>query len=454
MRGIALTLFVLATLPMAFVQPMVGLLLWIWFNYMNPHRLTFGFAYDFPWVFLTASITLFSMLLHPRDRQPVAWKPVSIFLLLFVLWTGITTVTAVESIATQQWIIFLKIQMMVLATLMLVTNKQRLHWVLWVMVLSFGFWALKGGVFTLLTGGHYHVFGPSHSFFTDNNDYALVMCTILPLMRYLQLHESRKWIRRGLWVLMIFTVVAILGTYSRAGFLALWVDVLMLVLKSRRRVALLLVLALALPVAITFMPSAWVHRMHSLETIHKTATQNESAVGRIQSWIFATNVAIAHPVTGGGFHVWASGRMWDRYGPPGAVHRAIHSIFFEVLGEQGFVGLALYLGLIFAGWRTLARVRRLARAGPERIWMGDLAGMIQVSLLGFIAAGCFAPVPYIDIFYQLLAIALILQVFAERTAAQSVSQPDVGVSSADLRKGRFVVGEAASGLRVEQRRLR
>lgn len=439
MRGIALTLFVMATLPMAFVQPMAGLLLWIWFNYMNPHRLTFGFAYDFPWVFLTASVTLFSMLLHPQERQPVAWKPVSVFLLLFLLWTGVTSVTAVESIATHQWITFLKIQVMVLATLMLVTNKQRLHWVLWTIVLSFGFWGLKGGVFTLLTGGHYHVYGPSHSFFGDNNDYALVMCTVLPLMRYLQLHESRKWIRRGLWGLMLITVVAILGTYSRAGFIALWVDVLMLVLKSRRRIALLLVLALTLPIAITFMPSAWVRRMHTLETIHKTATQNESAVGRIQSWIFATNVAIARPVTGGGFHVWASGPMWDKYGPPGAIHRAIHSIFFEVLGEQGFVGLALYLCLIFAGWRTLARVRRLARAGPELTWMGDLAGMIQVSILGFIAAGCFAPVPYFDIFYQLLAIALLLQVFAERATARVVAQTVSESSSVGSRESQIAL---------------
>lgn len=433
MRDIALTLFVLATLPIALVRPIVGLLLWLWFSYMNPHRMTYGFAYDFPWVFLTASVTLLSMLLHPQERQPVAWKPVTVFLLLFLLWTGITTLTAVEGrLATQHWVIFLKVQLMVLATLMLVTNKQRLHWVLWVIVLSFGFFGLKGGIFTLLTGGQYHVYGPTNSFFADNNDLALVLCTALPLMRYLQLHTSRKWIRIGLWGLLFFSVVAILGTYSRGGFLALWVVVFMLALKSRRRLALIAVLAVTIPVAVAFMPSKWVRRMHTIETIHKTATQNESAKGRIQSWIFATHVAEAYPVTGGGFRVWESDRMWDKYGPPGAVHRAIHSIFFEVLGEQGFIGFGLYLCILIVGWRAAARVRQFARAGPELAWMGDLASMIQVSMMGFIAAGFFLTDPYFDIFYQLLAITVVLEVFAERAISHADVPSHVELSSAGL----------------------
>src|SRR5699024_361644 len=180
---------------------------------------------------------------------------------------------------------------------------------------------------------------PAGSFFQDNNDFALVMCMTLPLMRYLQLQATSKWIRSGLWILMALTALSVLGTYSRGGFLALGVVTLILVFKSRRKLGLLVALAVLIPVLLTFMPQKWVGRMHSISHYQ----QSESAEGRIQSWKFATNVALARPLRAGGFDVWASDSMWNKYGPPGAVHRAIHSIYFEVIGEQGFIGLGLYL---------------------------------------------------------------------------------------------------------------
>jgi len=417
---------------MALVRPIVGLMLWILFSYMNPHRLAYGFAYSFPWVFICAAVTLFSMPLHPEERQKLPWKLITILLLVFLVWTGITTLNAVEGpLAQSHWIIFLKIQLMAFATLLLVKDQRRMHWILWVIVLSFGFWGFKGGVFTLLTGGHYHVYGPPQSFFADNNDYALVMCMALPLMRYLQLKETRKWVHWGLWGLMGLTALSVLGTYSRGGMLALAAVLFMLAIKSRRRLGLLVVMAAIMPLALTFMPQQWLGRMHTIQTYGSDPNaiqKNESAEGRIQSWEFATHVALAHPFVGGGFRVWASDQMWDEYGPPGAVHRAIHSIFFEVLGEQGFVGLALYLGLIIAGWKALSNVRRRTRDGPETRWMADLASMFQVSIVGYLVGGAFLTRPYLDIFYQLLALTVVLQVMAARTVGETEADKETGSS--------------------------
>lgn len=454
MRGIALALFVMATLPMAFVRPFAGLMLWIWFSYMNPHRITYGFANHFPWVFIVAAVTLFSLVIHHDQRQPFPKKTVSILLFVFLVWTGITTLFAVkDTLATAQWIIFLKIQLMVFATLILVTDERKLRWLLWVIVLSFGFWGLKGGVFTILKGGHYHVYGPAHSFFGDNNDFAMVLCMTLPLMRYLQLREPRRWRRIALWILMLSSVVAILGTYSRGGLLALAVVLLMIFLKGRRRFALTAVLVATITAAFNFMPSQWVQRMHTIETVQQTATDSESARGRLQSWVFATKVALARPLTGGGFRVWASNRMWDEYGPVGSVHRAIHDIFFEVLAEHGFVGLGLFLALIISGWKSLRRTKRLARAGPEPLWASDLADMLQASLVGFLAAGSLLPMSYLDFFYQLLALCALLEVFAERivvsSAASNSAVPRLGPvplgSTGDAREANAVGFSSRSG---------
>ncbi|MES1936611.1 putative O-glycosylation ligase, exosortase A system-associated [Salinisphaera hydrothermalis] len=423
MRSLALLLFVAGTLPMAFVRPIIGLLLWMMFSYLNPHRLTWGFAVDFPWVFITAGATILALTAHPGERQAPPMKPIVVLMTLFLGWVTLSTFQAsVPDAAFTRYEQFVKMMAMAYVTLMLVIDRQRLDWVIWTIVASFGFWGFKGGLFTLLTGGNYHVMGPESSFFTDNNIFALIMCMTLPLMRYVQLQVQHRWLRLGLWLLMGLTAVSIVGTYSRGGLLALAVTATMLIWKSRRRAMLILVAPVAALALASFMPPQYFHRMHTIDKYH----QDASAQGRIESWKFATHVALAHPLVGGGMEVWSSHNMWRRYGPEGAVPgRAIHSIFFEVLGEQGFVGLALFLGLLVAGYLGLGGVRRRARAGPaDAWWLADLASMMQVSLVGYAAAGSLLPTPYIDFLYQLLALVAVLQVMVARAeqAAESNSK--------------------------------
>ncbi|MES1925722.1 putative O-glycosylation ligase, exosortase A system-associated [Salinisphaera sp. T31B1] len=421
MRALVLLMFVTATIPMAFMRPVVGLMLWILFSYMNPHRVAYGFATGFNWVMITALVTMIATMAHSDQRQPLRMTPVMVAMTLFLVWTGITALTAVEAdMARTEWVRFFKILLMAYFTLILVTDRQKLHWVLWTIVLSFGFWGFKGGLFTLMTGGSYNVMGPIKSFFRDNNGFALVMCMSIPFMRYMQLHEPRKWCRIGLWVLMGLTAFSIIGTYSRGGLLALGVTSIMLLYKSRHRRSLILVMPILAIGLASFMPQQWYDRMNTIDQYE----EDQSAQGRLDSWKFATNVAIANPLLGGGMRVWASSDMWNTYGPPGAKHRAIHSIFFEVLGEHGFVGFGLFVGMLATAWLSLARIRKRTRGSPDTAWMGDLASMMQVSLLAYMAAGAFLPMPYFDLFYQMLAITAVLNVLLERAVrSEAVRSP-------------------------------
>lgn len=415
MRDLALLMFVGATLPIAFMRPVVGLMLWIMFSYMNPHRITWGFATAFPWVMIVAVVAIMATFMHAGQRQRIQAKPVIVLMTLFVAWTGITTLFAVEPVQAQQyWIQFFKIVLLAYFTLILVTDEQKLHWVLWTIVLSFGFWGLKGGLFTGMSGGGYHVLGPPRSFFRDNNDFALVMCMTLPLMRYLQLYETRKWINYGLWVLMALTALAVVGTYSRGGFLALGATMFMLVLKSRRKRSLIVLVPMVAVAIAAFMPQQYYARIYSINDYQ----DNASATGRIDSWKFATNYAVHHPVLGGGLLMSSSDTAWNTYGPPGATHRAIHSVWFRVLGEHSFIGIGLYVAMLIAAWLSLARIRKRTRDVPDKSWMTDLASMIQVSLVAFVVAGTFLPMAYFDLVYQLLALTALLQVFSLATARQ------------------------------------
>lgn len=404
MRDIALALFIFGTIPFILMRPYLGLLVWSWLGYMNPNRLTYGFATNFPWVQLVAIITLLG-LAFSNERKRIPISTVSVLLFLFLAWTGVTTFFAVEPVAAfAKFMEFLKVLVMVFVTLMLVNTRERMHWLVWMIVVSLGFYGLKGGLFTVLTGGHSHVLGPAKSFIADNNALALALSMTIPFMRYLQLHATRKWVRVGLGVGMLLTGVAILGTYSRGGLVALVIVAGTLFLKSRRRFAVVLAVLVVGFVAWHFMPTQWTARMDTLQH----ARQINSAQTRIQSWKFAANVAIHRPLFGGGFEVYQSGAMWGRYGPPGATPRAIHSIYFRILGEQGFTGLLLFLALLFASWRKCSQVRKNTRGSPPLKWAFDLASMLQVSLVAFIVAGTFLPMPYFDLSYQLMALCALL----------------------------------------------
>src|SRR5574337_60621 len=243
MRDIALALFVFGMLPYILMRPYVGLLVWSWLGYMNPHKLCYGFAISFPWVQLVAIVTLASWLFS-KEGKKLPWSAISVLLVMLLFWTGLTTLTAVvPDAAWSKWREFGKVLVMVFVTLILVNNRERIHWLVWMIVVSLGFYGVKGGLFTVTHGGANNVLGPPNSFIADNNALALALCMMLPFMRYLQLHSSWKSVRIALGVGMLLTCVAVLGTYSRGGLIGLAVIGAALLVKSRRRLTVVLIFA-------------------------------------------------------------------------------------------------------------------------------------------------------------------------------------------------------------------
>jgi len=438
MRDIALALFIFGTIPFILSRPYVGLLVWSWLGYMNPNRLCYGFAISFPWVQLVAIVTLIALAVS-KERKTIPISTVSVLLLVFLAWTGITTFFAyVPGVAWEKWLEFAKILVMVFVTLILVNNRERMHGLVWMIVVSLGFFGFKGGLFTALTGGNYHVLGPTASFIADNNALALAFCMTLPLMRYLQLHSSRKIVRVGLGFGMLLTGIAVLGTYSRGGLIGLAIVGGALFLKSRRRLAVVLVVVAVGLIAWHFMPPQWTERMGTLHHASQTASGEE----RIQSWTFATKVALHRPLLGGGFDDYQSTSLWMAYAPSGATQRAIHSIYFRVLGEQGFPGLALFLSLLFVSWRNCSRVRKKTSESPEQKWAYDLASMLQVTLLAFMVAGAFLPMTYFDLTYQLMAICALLELHVRQPASQlSANRRGAGPGALQASQGHKVLSE-------------
>ena len=403
MRDILVTLLVFGAIPFIFVRPYFGVLVWSWLSLMSPHRLCFGFAYSMPFAQIVAIATVFGFFYY---REKIIPKSTSVlwFWIFFVLWTGVTTYFAIyPEEAFVAWNKFMKISFMVFLTIVMTSDKQKLHALVWVVAMSLAFYGFKGGIYTILTGGGGRVWGPSGSFIEDNNALALAMVMVLPLIRYLQLNTDSLMVRKGLLALMGFVVLAILGTQSRGGFLGLAVMGIYLIWKSRHKFTLAIIAVIAIPFIISFMPESWHERMASI----KNYKQDTSATRRIEAWTFAINFAKDHPIVGGGFAGFSE-RQYSLYAPGAKVFTGAHSIYFEVLGEHGYVGLSLFLLLGFTTFFGANRIRKKAKHYDDMLWASDLATMLQVSLVGYAISGAFLELATFDLYYVLVSMVIVL----------------------------------------------
>lgn len=413
MRDILITLLVFGALPFALMRPYVGILLWSWLAYMNPHRLSYGFAYNFPFSMIVG-ITLLASLVFNREPKKLPLTPVTICLILFCVWMSITTAFAVfPEYAEAQLTKVLKIQFVTFLTMVIMMSKERLTQLVWVIFLSIGYFAVKGGIFTILTAGSARVWGPAETFIQDNNALALASLMLVPLANYLKSTVENKWIKWGLVAAMFLIIVSAAGSQSRGAYLAGSVMGLYFWWKSKKKFVIGIVGVALFAGIVSFMPQSWHDRMSTIETYDEDA----SAMGRINAWWLAFNLANDR-VTGGGFELW-SGRMFAQYAPdPDDVHDA-HSIYFEVLGEHGYIGLILFL-LIGALSLNNGRwiVNKTAKIA-ELEWANQLARMVQVSLVCFATGGAFLGLAYYDLYYHLVAMLVITRVLVERHLADS-----------------------------------
>ncbi|MFO1190152.1 MAG: putative O-glycosylation ligase, exosortase A system-associated [Alphaproteobacteria bacterium] len=415
MRDALVTIFLFGWVPLILIRPWTGALAWAVISYFNPHRLTWGFAYHVPWGMVLGIPTLLAWLFS-KEKKTFPLTTVSVILIVYTVWVCITTLFALEpDLAVEKWSKAMKIIGMTFLTMAVINSRDRLNWLIWIICASFGFYALRGGLFALMSGGAHRVYGPLDSFIEDNNALALACIMVLPLFRYLQLQATKAWMRWGLAGFMFLMLLSILASYSRGAFVALIVMSFMFWLRSRRRFLLGVIGLLALGGAFSYMPAAYFDRLSTI----KSYEEDQSADNRFEAWTFAYKVATARPLTGGGFSAFISVANYNRYYPIKAGARNAHSIWFEALGEHGFVGLFLFLGLMGSAIVGCSSIMKKTRNHPELAWAHDLCAMVQVGVISYGVGGAFLNLATFDLYYHLVATVVITSAIVKTTLAQS-----------------------------------
>lgn len=437
MRDILVLGMVLGALPFALRHTWCGVLLWTWLSIMNPHKLAFGFAYDAPFAAVAAGATLVSLVIT-RDKLRMAWDPVVVVLLTFVLWMCVTTVASVSpALAWPQLSKILKIQLMTVVALIALQERKHIELFIWVNVLSVGFFGVKGGIWTILNGGAERVWGPPGGFIEGNNELGVALVMAIPLMNYLRIVSSRWWIRYTVLIIMLLCAVSALGTQSRGAFLAVASMGLVLWFRSSKKIATGAVVGAVTVLLLSFMPATWEERMGTIGEYE----EDGSAMGRLASWKFVWNLATSK-FFGGGFDAYTLDN-YAVYNPEALLPQAAHSIYFSVLGEHGFIGLLIYLLLGFLTFWLAGMMRKESRGRPETAWVFHLTGMCQVALVGFAVGGAFLSLAYYDFFYNIIVILVVTRRWVGERGWEKEAQGALGSGSPTTNKPERGAREAA-----------
>jgi probable O-glycosylation ligase (exosortase A-associated) len=427
MRDLLVVLIVAATALLALKRPYYGALLWVWIGLMNPHRMTWGFAYSLPLAYFAAIFTLLGMALNHKAVRWPGGGPLYMLLVL-ALWMGITTLFAIlDQASLDRYLDLLKVIFMTFVIAMLVRTREEIIGLVIVIVASLGFYGFKGGVFTILSGGTHRVWGPPDSVVEGNNELAVALIMIVPLLYFLSLHarnilagalSTDRWARRVKWLAiaaMALCAFAALGSQSRGALLAISAMLVVLWWRSPKKLSLTILFILLIPFLLLLMPESWYARMETINTYE----QDASAMGRINAWTMAYNIALDR-ITGAGFAT-ASPIIYFQYAPDPSTVLVAHSIYFQVLGEHGFIGLALYLLMWILTYAMAGRVVRLTSGIVELAWAASLASMVKVSFVGFAVGGAFLSLAYWDMPYYLLVVVVVLHAHVKTALAQSPS---------------------------------
>lgn len=411
MRDITLAAFIAGMLLVTLRRPVFGALMWAWISMMNPHTMTYGFASRMPWALVIALTTLVGFAIS-KERKPLPLNGGTLLILLLLAWMTVTSAFAlnpIEGEVLDRWVFVLKILFMLLITFMLVRGRKEIDWLIWVMVISVGFYGVKGGLWTLATGGGGRVWGPPGGNLAGNNELAVGLVIIFPWMYYLREMATHRWLRMALVASMVAVAFGILGSQSRGALLAVVSMAVVMGAKGKHMIRTMLVLAVVGLAALAFMPDSWTSRMDTIQTYEA----DTSAMSRIWTWKTLWNAVLDRPLVGAGFRA-DNLLVFQRYAPvdgfeifQGKVFVA-HSIYFQAMGEQGFVGLGIYLSLGLWTWFAAGRLARLTQNDPEfSAWVPLLMRMTQVSLVGFAVGGAFLSLMLLDLTYYIPGVVVL-----------------------------------------------
>lgn len=415
-------------IPLACSDALAAYIVWGWTAALSPKYYLYGFMQDIRYNMLFALIALTLMLVKRRNKEPFNATPT--FMLMLALLSHSMLCIAFgyplnpfNQILGEQ---FFKSILFCLVMFWFVKDRNDMHAMFIMFGLGLGFHGVVEGLKVIVSGGGHHVSGIPTSMMSDNNHFGVAMVIVVPLLYYLQQYSSSKLARIGFFSGMLLTIVAILGTNSRGAMVALGVVGIWFFLTSQYKFRASLVLAVGIAVVFFVAPESWFERMDTIAD----AGQDSSFMGRVAAWKISSAIAVQNPIFGGGFHSLQVQHVWEQFkysqGLLGFIHtpepdlraKAAHSIYFEILGDMGFVGLFLFLS-IFANaiWARYQIKAMIKDKSEQYAWALDKANALMLAILAYLVGGGAVSLAYFELPFMLAMLMEMLRQYVKREIA-------------------------------------
>lgn len=437
MLDLGLAAFLFGLLALGMRRPFLWVLAYLYVDILAPQKISWFLLASLP-VSLITFCAAFGGYMVADDKKDSRFTWRQALMLVLLAWCGATTIGAdFHAEALEKWAWVWKA--LVFAVFLPLTLRTRLRFeaVVLVMTLTAGAICIPGAMKTLVTGGGY---GQLKLFVNDNTglyEGSIISCVavaVIPLVWWLAKFGTvfkPNWMVKQFALALTFAFLLIpVGTQARTGLLCIGLLFLLSLRTAKNRMLYLGTMGALALIAIPFLPKSYTDRMNTIEN-HKS---DESASTRVAVWMWTLDYVKEHPF-GGGFEAYRSNKLnietvdAETSGSTTAVEtnevqqagRAFHSSYFEMLGEQGWLGLFLWLLLQVSGvWqmeRLRSRWRKRASADPANAalqWQAPLANALQQAQLVYMLGSLFVGIAFQPFILMLIGLQCGLWTYLRR----------------------------------------
>lgn len=444
MRDLIFVGYLAAIMLLAFKRPFLFTLIYAYIDIVSPQRLSYFLLNSIPLSLVMFALAFLGFLVSD-DKKDVRVAPRWVLLLVLLAYCGYTTTVAAEPLAAlEKWNWVWKALVFAAFLPLTLHKKLRIEALVLTMVLCASALIVTGGIKTATGGGGYGalvILIDDNSGLFEGSIISCVAITIIPLILWLAKHGTifrPSWMVRGYAAALIFACLLIpVGTQARTGIVCIAVLGILLLRHARYRMLYLGAVALVGLAAMPFLPSTFTQRADTI----KDYKADESASTRIAVWAWTWEYVKEHPM-GGGFDVYRQNRI--RYDiaqkadsdevisvdMPAVKEvvdegRAFHSSYFEMLGEQGFPGLLIWLMIQLGGvWRmeVLQRLYR-KRNREDEGWVAPLANALQNAQIIYLVGSLFVGIAFQAFFFMLTALQIGLDTYLARRRKEAAWRP-------------------------------
>lgn len=440
MRDLAFIAFLGALFGLGLRRPFLFVLTYVYIDIVSPQRLTYMLLNSVPISLIAVALSVGGWLLFDNKRD-VRLAPRQGLMLLLLVYCWATTQGADFPVDAQgKWEWVWKALAFAIFLPLTLRTKLRIEALLLFMILSASSIIIVGGIKTLASGGGYgelNLMVSNNSGLYEGSIISTVAICIIPLILWFARHGTifkPDWRVKIFCYALVFACLLIpVGTSARTGLLCIGLLALLLLRDAKRRLLYAALLAAAPVLAYPFLPASFLARMDTIRTYQG----DSSASTRVAVWQWTIDYAKTHPF-GGGFEAYRGNHVrYDRIVVEGSKNnqvikralevdksRAYHSSYFEMLGEQGYPGLALWLLINLIGVVRMEVLRWRYRRGPaETLWAGQLASALQMAHLIYLLGGAFVGIAFQPFVYMLIGAQIGLDTYLQRKREEAAWQP-------------------------------